>query len=60
MAEMLAGWEHNPTPSLLDVYNQWGQGGWGALLTGKAFNSLLCNLPYQRVNAIGQETSRLT
>ncbi|KAE8410215.1 putative FMN binding oxidoreductase [Aspergillus pseudocaelatus] len=34
MAEMLAGWEHNPTPSMLEVYNQWGQGGWGALLTG--------------------------
>ncbi|KAE8149475.1 putative FMN binding oxidoreductase [Aspergillus avenaceus] len=34
MAEMLAGFGHNPTPSLVEVYNQWGQGSWGGLLTG--------------------------
>lgn len=52
MAEMLAGWEHNPTPALLEVYNQWGQGGWGALLTGKALDSPMCNLLYQCIYAI--------
>lgn len=35
MAEMLADWDHNPTPDLIEVYNQWGQGGWGAILTGQ-------------------------
>ncbi|OJJ85005.1 NADH:flavin oxidoreductase/NADH oxidase family protein [Aspergillus glaucus CBS 516.65] len=34
MAEMLADWDHNPTPDLIEAYNQWGQGGWGAILTG--------------------------
>ncbi|KAF9885278.1 hypothetical protein FE257_013076 [Aspergillus nanangensis] len=34
MAELMAGSEHTPTPELIEVYNQWGQGGWGAILTG--------------------------
>jgi 2,4-dienoyl-CoA reductase-like NADH-dependent reductase (Old Yellow Enzyme family) len=34
MAELMAGSEHTPTPKLLEVYNQWGKGGWGAVLTG--------------------------
>ncbi|OOF92392.1 hypothetical protein ASPCADRAFT_8673 [Aspergillus carbonarius ITEM 5010] len=34
MAESLAGSGNVPTPTLLEAYNQWGQGGWGALLTG--------------------------
>ena len=36
MAEMLADWDHNPTPDLIEAYNQWGQGGWGAILTGQS------------------------
>ncbi|KAE8353057.1 putative FMN binding oxidoreductase [Aspergillus coremiiformis] len=34
LAELMAGAEHKPTPTMLDVYNQWAQGGWGALITG--------------------------
>ncbi|KAB8231744.1 uncharacterized protein BDW43DRAFT_301454 [Aspergillus alliaceus] len=34
MAERIAESGHNPTPLILDLYNQWGQDGWGALLTG--------------------------
>ncbi|RAK95178.1 NADH:flavin oxidoreductase/NADH oxidase family protein [Aspergillus ibericus CBS 121593] len=34
MAESLAGSVNAPTPTLLEAYNQWSQGGWGALLTG--------------------------
>lgn len=34
MAEALAGSGNEPTPTLLKAYDQWGQGGWGALLTG--------------------------
>ncbi|PYH95749.1 FMN binding oxidoreductase [Aspergillus ellipticus CBS 707.79] len=34
MAEALAGSGHVPTPTLLEAYNQWAQGGWGGLLTG--------------------------
>ncbi|PLB47084.1 FMN-linked oxidoreductase [Aspergillus steynii IBT 23096] len=34
MAEMLAGWSNTPTPDLIEAYNQWGQGGWGSILTG--------------------------
>lgn len=34
MAELLAGWDNKPTPTLLESYNQWSQGGWGAILTG--------------------------
>ncbi|GKZ33789.1 hypothetical protein AbraIFM66950_003870 [Aspergillus brasiliensis] len=34
MAEALAGSGNQPTPTLLKAYDQWGQGGWGALLTG--------------------------
>lgn len=34
MAELLAGWDNKPTPTLLESYNQWAQGGWGAILTG--------------------------
>jgi 2,4-dienoyl-CoA reductase-like NADH-dependent reductase (Old Yellow Enzyme family) len=41
MAEMLAGSEHAPTPKLMEVYNQWGKGGWGAILTGIYWESLL-------------------
>ncbi|PWY70446.1 FMN binding oxidoreductase [Aspergillus heteromorphus CBS 117.55] len=34
MAESLAGSGNAPTPTFLEAYNQWGQGGWGGLLTG--------------------------
>ncbi|THC87691.1 hypothetical protein EYZ11_012864 [Aspergillus tanneri] len=34
MAELLAGCQHTPNPDLTEVYNQWGQGGWGGVLTG--------------------------
>ncbi|PLN76046.1 FMN-linked oxidoreductase [Aspergillus taichungensis] len=34
MAELMAGSDHVPTPNMLEVYNQWGQGGWGGVLTG--------------------------
>lgn len=34
MAEMLAGPDNAPSPDMLEVYNQWGQGNWGAVLTG--------------------------
>ncbi|KAF7595045.1 hypothetical protein BBP40_007448 [Aspergillus hancockii] len=34
MAEMMGGSEHKPSPLMLNLYNQWGQGSWGALLTG--------------------------
>ncbi|GIJ98862.1 hypothetical protein Aspvir_000983 [Aspergillus viridinutans] len=34
LAEQMAGSENTPTPKLMEVYNQWGKGGWGAVLTG--------------------------
>ncbi|KAL2848813.1 hypothetical protein BJY01DRAFT_211370 [Aspergillus pseudoustus] len=34
MAEMLAGFWNTPTSSLLKVYEQWGKGNWGGILTG--------------------------
>ncbi|RDW90485.1 NADH:flavin oxidoreductase/NADH oxidase family protein [Aspergillus mulundensis] len=34
MAEMLAGFQNIPTPSLINVYDQWAKGDWGAVLTG--------------------------
>lgn len=34
MAEMLADSNHNPSPELIEVYSQWGEGGWGSVLTG--------------------------
>ncbi|PYI08935.1 FMN binding oxidoreductase [Aspergillus sclerotiicarbonarius CBS 121057] len=34
MAESLAGSVNTPTPTLLKAYNQWSEGGWGAILTG--------------------------
>lgn len=36
MAEQLAKKNH-PTDSLTDAYEQWSQGGWGSILTGKLF-----------------------
>ncbi|KAL4918134.1 hypothetical protein BDW62DRAFT_181891 [Aspergillus aurantiobrunneus] len=34
MAELLAGFQNAPTPSLLSVYKEWAKGNWGAVLTG--------------------------
>ncbi|KAL4938185.1 hypothetical protein BDV06DRAFT_60960 [Aspergillus oleicola] len=34
MAEMLAGFQNTPNPSLINVYGQWAKGNWGAVLTG--------------------------
>lgn len=34
MAEMLADSNHVPTPDMVEVYSQWGKGGWGSVLTG--------------------------
>ncbi|KAL2788697.1 hypothetical protein BJX66DRAFT_251232 [Aspergillus keveii] len=34
MAEMLGGFWNVPTTSLLKVYEQWGKGSWGGILTG--------------------------
>lgn len=34
MAEMLAK-TNEPTSSLVDAYEQWSDGGWGSILTGK-------------------------
>ncbi|EAW06326.1 NADH:flavin oxidoreductase/NADH oxidase family protein [Aspergillus clavatus NRRL 1] len=34
LAEAMTGSDHTPTPEMIEVYNQWGQGGWGAVLTG--------------------------
>lgn len=34
MAEMMGGSQNTPTPKLMEVYNHWGKGGWGAVLTG--------------------------
>ncbi|CBF70051.1 hypothetical protein AN6167.2 [Aspergillus nidulans FGSC A4] len=34
MAEMLGGFQNIPTPALINVYDQWAKGGWGAVLTG--------------------------
>ncbi|KAL6232940.1 hypothetical protein BDW75DRAFT_216389 [Aspergillus navahoensis] len=34
MAEMLAGFQNIPTPALINAYDKWAQGGWGAVLTG--------------------------
>ena len=34
MAEMLAGFSNEPNPSLINVYDQWAKGNWGAVLTG--------------------------
>ncbi|KAL2808815.1 hypothetical protein BJX63DRAFT_17169 [Aspergillus granulosus] len=34
MAELLGGFWNVPTPSLLKVYEQWGRGNWGGILTG--------------------------
>jgi 2,4-dienoyl-CoA reductase-like NADH-dependent reductase (Old Yellow Enzyme family) len=34
MAELLAKNNH-PTDPLVDAYEQWSDGGWGSILTGK-------------------------
>lgn len=34
MAEMMAKGNH-PTHTLIDAYDQWSDGGWGSILTGK-------------------------
>ncbi|RAK81637.1 NADH:flavin oxidoreductase/NADH oxidase family protein [Aspergillus fijiensis CBS 313.89] len=34
LAESLAGSQNTITPTLLKAYERWGQGGWGAILTG--------------------------
>ncbi|KAL4957427.1 hypothetical protein BDW69DRAFT_156293 [Aspergillus filifer] len=34
MAEMLAGFSNEPNSSLINVYDQWAKGNWGAVLTG--------------------------
>lgn len=34
MAEMLAGFQNVPNPSLYSVYDQWAKGQWGGVLTG--------------------------
>lgn len=34
MAEMMCGQGNLPNDRLAEAYNQWGQGGWGAVLTG--------------------------
>lgn len=39
MAELMAGWDNKPTPALLEAYNQWSQGGWGAILTGSLYGT---------------------
>jgi 2,4-dienoyl-CoA reductase-like NADH-dependent reductase (Old Yellow Enzyme family) len=40
MAELMAGWGKNtPTAALMEAYNQWAQGGWGAILTGPCLQS---------------------
>jgi hypothetical protein len=38
MAELLGGFWNTPTPSLLKVYEQWGKGSWGGILTGSSFS----------------------
>lgn len=38
MAEMLGGFQNIPTPALINVYDQWAKGGWGAVLTGSPQN----------------------
>ena len=34
MAELMAGWSNTPNPTFVDLYDKWGQGAWGAVLTG--------------------------
>ncbi|KAL4746754.1 hypothetical protein BDW72DRAFT_29343 [Aspergillus terricola var. indicus] len=34
MTELLGGFQNIPTPALINVYDQWAKGGWGAVLTG--------------------------
>lgn len=34
MAEMMSKGNH-PSNALIDAYDQWSDGGWGSILTGK-------------------------
>lgn len=43
MAELMAKTNH-PTNSLTDAYEQWSDGGWGSILTGKHISAQLVML----------------
>ncbi|KAL4783110.1 hypothetical protein BJX76DRAFT_330968 [Aspergillus varians] len=50
MAEMLTGFSHTPTPSLINVYSQWAKGNWGGLLqVGPPFNLISRGCCWMRV-----------
>ncbi|KAL4889749.1 putative FMN binding oxidoreductase [Aspergillus ambiguus] len=34
MAELMAGWSNTPNADFVSVYEKWGQGEWGGVLTG--------------------------